>query len=95
MTLRKKPIRWPLGCRFVDYRNRKFTIRKIVFGNAVEGYCNEISIDEGIILFNSGDDPQTEVGFIQDGTEEMKTISVDDLEELYRSKNIDYLPYGT
>lgn len=95
MILSKKSIRWPLGCRFIDYKKRKFTIRKIVFGNAVEGQCNEICIDEGIILFNSSNELQTEVGFVQDGSEEMKTISVDELEELYRTRNIDYLPYGT
>ncbi|MDQ1150183.1 hypothetical protein QE382_002167 [Sphingobacterium zeae] len=95
MTLSKKSIRWPLGCRFIDYKKRRFTIRKIVFGNAVEGQCNEICIDEGLILFNASNEPQTAVGFVQDGSEEMKTISVDELEELYRSNNIDYLPYGT
>lgn len=95
MTLSKKSIRWPLGCRFIDYKKRRFTIRKIVFGNAVEGQCNEICIDEGLILFNASNETQTAVGFVQDGSEEMKTISVDELEELYRSNNIDYLPYGT
>ncbi|WP_286753898.1 MULTISPECIES: hypothetical protein [Sphingobacterium] len=95
MTLGKRSIRWPLGCRFVDYNNKKFTIRKIVFGNAIEGQCNEICIDEGLILFNSSNEPQTAAGFVQDGSEEMKTISVDELEELYRTRNIDYLPYGT
>lgn len=95
MTLSKKSIRWPLGCRFIDYKNRKFTIRKIVFGNAIEGQCNEICIDEGLILFSSSNEPQTSIGFVQDGSEEMKTISVDELEELYRTRNIDYLPYGT
>lgn len=96
MTAARNVVRWPLGCRFIDYTGRKFTVRKIVFGDAIEGCCNTIVIDEGVILQNRMGEPQTHVGFVQDGSAESEIIiqPIDVIEELFRSKNISYLPYG-
>lgn len=97
MTTVRNTIRWPLGCRFIDYTGRKFTVRKVVFGNAVDGLCNTIVIDEGIMILNKIGEPQTHVGFVQDGSEEEDIIiqPIEVIEELYRTKNISYLPYGS
>lgn len=97
MTTSRNVIRWPLGCRFIDYTGRKFTVRKIIFGNAIEGNCNTIVIDEGIMLLGRMGESQTHVGFVQDGSEENDIIiqPIEVIEELYRTKNISYLPYGS
>jgi len=97
MNTAKKVIRWPLGCRFIDYTGRKFTVRKVVFGNAVDGNCNTIVIDEGIMILNKMGEPQTHVGFVQDGSDEteINIQPIEVIEELFRTKNISYLPYGT
>lgn len=87
--------KWPLGCRFIDHTGRKFTVRHIKFGDAINELCNIVNTDDGIIYSQKGGYPQSEVGFIQDGADKLIIQSLEVMEELYRTSQIKYLAYGS
>jgi len=87
--------KWPLGCRFIDHTGRKFTVKHIKFGDAPNELCNVINTEDGIIYFQSGGHHQSEVGFVQDGTEKLIIQSMEVMEELYITSQIKYLAYGS